>query len=84
MVTDIGIYLDHALRGLPIQRKRLAISLLVSLLVTSAFLGGGLVGGLGLRGIGEWILLLPAAIVAALAMAHEAWRRGHRQLGYRR
>lgn len=80
MVTDLGIYLGHALRGLPVHRKRLA----VSLLVTSTFLAGGLVGGLGLRWAGEWILLLPAAIALALALAHEGWRRSHRGSGGRR
>ncbi len=73
MVTDLGIYLGHALLGLPVQRKRVA----VSLLVIGGFLAGGLCGGLGLRVVGTWILVLPALVATALAVAHEVARRRH-------
>ena len=71
MVTDLGIFLGHALRGLPVPRKRVAISLLV----VGGFLAGGVCGGLGLQAVGAWILLVPAAIALGLAVAHETTRR---------
>jgi hypothetical protein len=66
MFTDLAIYLGHALRGLPVAKKRIA----VCLLVIGGFSSGGLVGALGLRWIGPEILLLSALIAAALAIAH--------------
>jgi len=69
MFTDLAIYVGHALRGLPVAKKRIA----VCVLVIGGFLGGGLVGALGMRYLGPIILLLAAAIAAGLALAH-AWR----------
>jgi uncharacterized membrane protein YoaK (UPF0700 family) len=45
MFTDLGIYLGHALRGLPINMKRLQLSFLV----ISGFLCGGIFGTLAGR-----------------------------------
>ena len=66
MFTDLAIYLGHALRGLPVSKKRIA----VCLLVIGGFSGGGLVGALGLRWLGPGILLVASAIAAGLAIAH--------------
>lgn len=74
MVTDLGIFLGHALRGLPVHRKRIS----VSLLVIAGFFAGGVCGGVGLQLVGDWILVVPASVAAGLAMAHEVARRRHR------
>lgn len=66
MFTDLAIYLGHALRGLPVAKKRIA----VCLLVIGGFSGGALVGALGMRWIGPAVLLVGAAITAGLAIAH--------------
>ena len=69
MFTDLAIYVGHAIRGLPVAKKRIA----VCVLVIGGFTFGGLVGALGMRYLGPSILLLAAAIAAGLALAH-AWR----------
>ena len=66
MFTDLAIYAGHALRGLPVAKKRIA----VCVLVIGGFLAGGLVGAVGMRLVGPSILLLAALIAAGLAVAH--------------
>lgn len=72
MFTDLAIYLGHALRGLPVAKKRIA----VCLLVIGGFSGGALVGAWGMRWIGPAILLLAAGIAGGLAIAHALRPRG--------
>ncbi|MCZ8165332.1 YoaK family protein [Silanimonas sp.] len=66
MFTDLAIYLGHALRGLPVAKKRIA----VCLLVIGGFSSGALVGAWGMRSIGPAVLLVAAAIATGLAIAH--------------
>lgn len=66
MFTDLSIGLGHWLRGLPVAKKRMALSALV----ISGFFSGGLVGALGMRFIGPNILLLAVAVSAGLSIAH--------------
>lgn len=66
MFTDLAIYLGHALRGLPVAKKRIA----VCLLVIGGFSSGALVGALGMRWVGPAVLLVAAGIAGGLAVAH--------------
>ena len=70
MFTDLGVFLGHALRGLPVDFLRMRMSLLV----ISGFLSGGIVGTILLRHLGYPSLLIPAAITASAALGYEIYQ----------
>jgi uncharacterized membrane protein YoaK (UPF0700 family) len=69
MFTDLGIFLGHALRGLPIDYLRMKMSLLV----ISGFLTGGIAGTILLHHLGYSSLFIPAAMVASAALGYEIY-----------
>ncbi|AVP97162.1 DUF1275 domain-containing protein [Ahniella affigens] len=80
MITDLGIYLGHAARGLPIDRRRLRLCLLV----ISGFVVGVFVGVWALRRLGFDALAIPALICLAAAVGYwvlHVWTRRKRQAG---
>lgn len=70
MFTDLGIFLGHALRGLPIDTRRLRLCLLI----ISGFLVGGTVGALAFHHLSYSALLLPAGLTTATALAYGLYR----------
>lgn len=76
MVTDLGLLLGQLLRGIVIERRRLA----VCLTVISGFLIGSLIGALLFRWLQFRTLLVPAALTGITALAYGAYlsRHGHR------
>jgi len=70
MFTDLGIYLGHALRGLPVDTRRLRLCVLV----ISGFLCGGIVGTLAFRSLHYFALLIPASLTVLAAAAYAAYR----------
>ncbi len=76
MFTDLSIYIGHWLRGLPFNRRRIAISSLI----ISGFFAGGLVGAIGMGFINTHVLLLAALICAVMALSHGVYRQRHRHL----
>ena len=74
MFTDLGISLGHALRGLPVDQRRLWLCLVI----ITAFLAGGVVGALL---YGQWqyrALYLPAVLTGTTGLIYAVYR--HRQL----
>ena len=74
MFTDLGISLGHALRGLPVDHRRLSLCLVI----ISAFLAGGVIGALL---YGQWqykALYLPAVLTGTTGLIYGVFR--HRQL----
>lgn len=76
MVTDLGLLLGQLLRGIVIERRRLA----VCLTVISGFLIGSLIGALLFSWLQFRTLLVPAALTGITALAYGAYlsRHGHR------
>jgi uncharacterized membrane protein YoaK (UPF0700 family) len=70
MFTDMGIYLGHALRGLPIDARRLRMCISV----ISGFLCGGIVSALAFHVYGPSSLLFPAALTAAASLSYAFYR----------
>ena len=70
MFTDLGIGLGHALRGLPLQRRRLALCALI----ISAFLVGGVAGAFAFMRLGTDALLIPAALTGAVGVGYALYR----------
>ena len=66
MFTDLGIMLGHALRGLPLGRRRLALCLLV----IAFFFIGGVVGALLFARFGYATLYLPALLTGGAAFGY--------------
>ncbi|MAL03466.1 MAG: DUF1275 family protein [Arenimonas sp.] len=71
MFTDLGIMLGHALRGLPLARRRLWLCLVI----ISAFLAGGVAGAFVFAQAGYAALYLPAALTGGTGLAYGLWRR---------
>ncbi len=73
MFTDLGIYLGHALRGLPVDLRRLRLSGIV----ISGFISGGLAGGLSFPRLKYATLAIPASIAALTSVAYAIHRVCH-------
>jgi uncharacterized membrane protein YoaK (UPF0700 family) len=71
MFTDLGIFLGHALRGLPVDRQRLRLCFLI----ISAFLSGGIVGAAAFHHIGYNTLLIPATFTGVTALLYDMINR---------
>jgi uncharacterized membrane protein YoaK (UPF0700 family) len=70
MFTDLGIFLGHALRGIPVDGRRLRLCVTI----ISAFFCGGVAGAAGFRKLGYATLYLPAGLMAATGMAYAVYR----------
>ena len=66
MFTDLGIGLGHALRGMPLQRRRL----LLCILIISSFFTGAVIGALLFLRLGYDALLVPAALTAQNSLGY--------------
>lgn len=66
MFTDLGIALGHALRGMPVDGRRLRLCAVV----ISGFLCGGIAGAWGFSAIAYAVLLVPASLTALAAIAY--------------
>lgn len=66
MFTDLGIFLGHALRGLPMDARRLRLCYLI----ISGFLCGGVAGAGAFRHLGYTTLFIPGGLTAATALTY--------------
>ena len=70
MFTDLGIFLGHAMRGLPVDSRRLRLCLLV----ISGFLSGGIAGTFAFQVFSYSTLLFPASLTAIVSVAYGVYR----------
>lgn len=70
MFTDLGIFLGHYARALPVDPRRLRLCVTV----ISGFLLGGVVGALMFKALGYSALLVPAALTATVSVSYVAYR----------
>lgn len=68
MFTDLGIFLGHTLRGLPVDSRRLRLCFLV----ITGFLSGGIAGAVAFRQLHNAALFIPAALTAITAFTYRA------------
>jgi uncharacterized membrane protein YoaK (UPF0700 family) len=71
MFTDLGIMLGHALRGMPVARRRLGLCLLV----ITFFFAGGVLGAWLFARMGYAALYVPAALTGVAGIAYVAYRQ---------
>ena len=74
MFTDLGIMLGHALRGLPLAKRRLWLCLVI----ITAFLAGGILGALLFAVLDYRALYLPAALTGLTGLSYTIWK--HRSM----
>ncbi|WP_454830194.1 YoaK family protein [Pseudoxanthomonas wuyuanensis] len=70
MFTDLGIGLGHALRGMPLPTRRL----MLSSLIISAFLAGGILGAWLFRLLHYYALLIPATLTGLTGIGYASYR----------
>ena len=66
MFTDLGIYLGHSLRGLPIDSRRLKLCVVV----ISGFFCGGVAGAFLYQAIGYSALYIPSGLTALVSVIY--------------
>ena len=71
MFTDLGIGLGHALRGMPLQKRRL---LLCGLIILS-FLAGAVLGALLFARFDYAALAVPAGMTGAIGLGYAGYRQ---------
>lgn len=76
MFTDLGISLGHALRGLPVDARRLRLCLLV----ISGFFCGGIAGTIAFRFCGAATLCIPAALTGCAATGYGLYQLKRRYI----
>lgn len=70
MFTDLGITLGHALRGLPVPRRRLWLCLVI----IASFLAGGVLGAWLFASVQYRALYLPALLTGATGLGYALWK----------
>ncbi|RNF85136.1 YoaK family protein [Montanilutibacter psychrotolerans] len=76
MFTDLGIGLGHALRGMPLPRRRL----MLSSLIIALFATGGVIGAALFRRFAYDALLVPATLTGLVGfgyVGYRQWRLAH-------
>ena len=74
MFTDLGIGLGHALRGLPLQRRRL----MLCAWIIAGFFAGGVLGTIVFGYVGTDALLVPATMTGVVGIGYAAYRHRSR------
>jgi uncharacterized membrane protein YoaK (UPF0700 family) len=77
MFTDLGIFLGHYLRGLPVDARRLRLCFLI----ISGFLVGGIVGAAAFHRLSYSALFIPAALTAVTAVVYGVYHLRNRRDG---
>lgn len=70
MFTDLGIFLGHLLRGLPVDLRRLRLCVLV----ITGFFCGGIAGTSAFRWLAYKALFIPSGLTAITAIAYGIYR----------
>lgn len=73
MFTDLGIFLGHFMKGIPVDLLRLRLCLNI----ISGFLCGGITGAAAFQYLAYDTLIIPALITLALAFAYHQFRLRH-------
>lgn len=74
MFTDLGIFVGHALRGIPIETRRLRLSIVV----ITGFLLGGMAGAVAFQMFAYAALFMPAVVTCVIALVSVVYGQRHR------
>ncbi len=70
MFTDLGIFLGHLMRGVPVNRQRIHICFLL----IGSFIAGSAVGAFGFQRFTYATLYFPAALTGAVGFSYGVYR----------
>jgi uncharacterized membrane protein YoaK (UPF0700 family) len=76
LITDLGLFLGHALRQVPVDAQRVRLCLII----VSAFFAGGIAGTVTFGHLGPAALLIPAALTGSTALAYGAYHLNRQRL----
>ena len=71
MFTDLGIGLGHAIRGMPLQKRRL----LLCGLIISGFFTGAVLGALLFVRFSYAALMVPAVVTGSIGLSYAVYRQ---------
>lgn len=77
MFTDLGIFLGHAVRGLPVDGRRLRIALLI----ITGFFCGGLIGALAFHRWSYSALYFPATVTGTVGLGYGLYKLRRGKMG---
>ncbi|WP_396589131.1 YoaK family protein [Bermanella sp. R86510] len=66
IMTDLGIMLGHALRGKPLDQRKLRVFILIIM----GFLSGGVLGVFAFNNMGLWSFAIAILLAASMAIAY--------------
>lgn len=69
MFTDLGIFVGHKLRSLPVDSRRLRLCVLI----IPGFLCGGIAGAAAFRQLGNAALFIPSSLTALTALVYAGY-----------
>jgi uncharacterized membrane protein YoaK (UPF0700 family) len=72
--TDLGIFIGQIVRGIPVDRRRIFLGVLLIL----SFFGGGVAGSIAFQSMSYGALYLPAALTGVVGFAYAFYRHLHR------
>lgn len=75
MFTDLGIFLGHSLRGLPVDMRRLRLCFLI----ISGFLVGGIAGAVAFHRVNYSALFIPASLTAITSFVYGIYHLRNRR-----
>ena len=78
MLTDLGIFLGHFLRGMPVDSRRLRLCFLI----ISAFLAGGIAGAYSFHRIDYSTLFIPSGLAALASLVYGLYTLRHRRFTF--
>jgi uncharacterized membrane protein YoaK (UPF0700 family) len=74
--TDLGIFIGQIIRGIPVDRRRIFLGILLIL----SFFGGGVAGSIAFHSFSYGALYLPAALTGVVGFAYTLYRHLHRSI----
>ncbi len=75
MFTDLGIGIGHALRGMPLQTRRL----MLCVLIITSFMLGAVLGAILFQRFGYLALVVPATLTGVTGLGYGGFRQWQRQ-----
>jgi len=75
LITDLGIFIGHLLRGVPVDLRRTRMCLVL----IGSFFAGATVGALGFARFSYETLYFPAALTGVAGLAYAVYQHRHRK-----
>lgn len=71
--TDLGIFIGHLLRGIPVDMRRIKLCLMLLF----SFFGGAVIGAIGFARFSYQTLYFPAGLLGCVGLAYATYQHRH-------